>query len=54
MTASAGSNPRTLTRYALFDGSGIKLYQLASSAAAAGQYGLWYDTTDGNTVKFVP
>ncbi len=54
MVASAGSNPRTLTQYALFDGAGLKLYQLPISAATAGQFGLWYDTTDGNRVKFVP
>lgn len=54
MVASAGANPRTLTQYALFDGSGLKLYQLPSSAGIAGTKGLWYDTTDGNTVKFVP
>lgn len=54
MVASAGSNPRTLTQYALFDGAGLKLYQLPTSAVTAGQFGLWYDTTDGNRVKFVP
>lgn len=54
MVASAGANPRTLTQYALFDGAGLKLYQLPTSAVTAGQFGLWYDTTDGNRVKFVP
>jgi hypothetical protein len=52
--ASAGANPRTLERYALFDGAGLKLYKLPTSAIAAGQYGLWYDPADGNRVKFVP
>ncbi len=54
MVASAGANPRTLTEYALFDGSGLKLYQLPSSAVTAGTKGLWYDPADSNRVKFVP
>ena len=54
MVASSGANPRTLTQYALFDGSGLKLYQLPSSAASAGTKGLWYDPADSNRVKFVP
>ena len=54
MVASAGTNPRTLTQYALFDGSGLKLYQLPSSSATAGTKGLWYDPADSNRVKFVP
>ena len=54
MVASAGTNPRTLTQYALFDGTGLKLYQLPTSAITAGQFGLWYDPADSNRVKFVP
>jgi hypothetical protein len=54
VTASAGSNPRTLTQFAFFSSAGLKLPLLPSSAVTAGTKGLWYDPADGNRVKFVP
>jgi hypothetical protein len=52
--ATAGANPRTLTDYMELSTAGIRLRQLPSSSVTAGQYGLWYDATDSNRVKFVP
>jgi hypothetical protein len=52
--AAAGVNPRTLTQYALFDGSGLQLNLLPSSDPGAGSKRFWYDPTDSNRVKFSP
>jgi hypothetical protein len=52
--ASAGTNPRTLTTYALFNGNGLTLPVLRNSAPSAGSKELWYDPADSNRVKYAP
>ena len=52
--ASAGTNPRTLTTYALFNANGLTLPVLRNSAPSAGSKELWYDPADSNRVKYQP